>query len=107
MELKIKINDKIKLHMEVEEEMSISEFVAISSIVTKIDKFSFNMKKDISGLRPKRESRKQMSDKEKKALIKEWQEANQSERDKIAERLGATNTQVSYRIHYYKKSLEK
>ena len=106
MEIKIKINDKMKIVLDVEQEMSISEFVAVSGIVNKIDKYSFNIKKEISSLVPKRRRiRKQMSDKDKKCLIKEWSEADKKEKQKIAERQGASFTQMSYRIHYYKKTL--
>ena len=103
--MKIKINDKIKLVLDVEQELSISEFVAVSGIVNKIDKYSFNIKKEISGLVKKTNRRKQMSDKDKRVLINEWSEADKKEKQKIAERQGASLTQMSYRIHYYKKTL--
>jgi hypothetical protein len=108
MELKIKINDKATLLLDVKEEMSLGEFVAMSSIVTKIDKYSFNIKKEVKGIRsekPNRKPREQLSKKQKKSIVDEWEKSSIEQRTKMAEKMGLPRINLAYKVGYFRKCL--
>lgn len=109
MELKIKINDKASLHLNIKEEMSLAEFTAMAGIVSKIDRYSFNIKKEVSGLKGKRKysERVVLTDQEKKKFINDWENADSDGRQKIAESLNMTRARLSDKVGYYRLSLKK